>query len=379
MDQYTLRDIFLEIELELIESMRRTLARHEREERDRGFQWEQWQRAKLRNLSQFRKDNANIIALYHEDIMNTIEEVLNMEYQDAYKQSLKLFDEIEMDFAGMDNSTPLGELEVMEDDFFHVNDEKVKSMIEVMQSDFSIDNKILRKMDDVYKQTLNKAVLEVGTGSKTIKQAVDGATKDFLTKGIDCITYSDGRKVNISSYAEMYLRTASQRAKFMADGKVRDRIGIYFILVSQHANCCPMCLKWQRRVLIDDVFTSLSRIDALKLSRETGYPLLSEAMNEGLFHPNCRHNLTTWIPGHSTMPKEFAEQDKAKALENYQQEQHQRLLERIIREWKRIAEGSLDEGNKKKAIRNVSYYQKLLRDKVKANPNLRRDYWRERI
>lgn len=45
------------------------------------------------------------------------------------------------------------------------------------------------------------------------------ATADFLDKGINCIEYKNGNRVNISSYAEMALRTASQRATFLGEGK----------------------------------------------------------------------------------------------------------------------------------------------------------------
>ena len=33
------------------------------------------------------------------------------------------------------------------------------------------------------------------------------ATEEFLRKGIDCIEYKDGKRVNIASYVQMALRT----------------------------------------------------------------------------------------------------------------------------------------------------------------------------
>ncbi len=61
--------------------------------------------------------------------------------------------------------------------------------------------------------------------------------------------------MNIASYAEMALRTASQRARFMADGEKRDRWKVYTIFVSAHANACDLCIPWQGRILIDDVYS----------------------------------------------------------------------------------------------------------------------------
>ena len=59
----------------------------------------------------------------------------------------------------------------------------------------------------------------MAAGAKTLDQAVDMATKEFLDAGINCIEYKNGRRVNIASYAEMALRTASQRAVLLGEGK----------------------------------------------------------------------------------------------------------------------------------------------------------------
>ena len=37
------------------------------------------------------------------------------------------------------------------------------------------------------------------------------ATKDFLSKGINSIEYSNGAMVNVAAYAEMAIRTANKR------------------------------------------------------------------------------------------------------------------------------------------------------------------------
>ena len=51
-DPYALRDLFAEMELELMASLRRNLINHKMEEQARGFSWEMWQKAKLRNLQE---------------------------------------------------------------------------------------------------------------------------------------------------------------------------------------------------------------------------------------------------------------------------------------------------------------------------------------
>ncbi|MBO5562073.1 MAG: hypothetical protein J6A07_10505 [Firmicutes bacterium] len=54
---------------------------------------------------------------------------------------------------------------------------------------------------------------------------MDRATKEILSRGIDCITYSDGRKVNIASYARMAVRTANKRAHLKGEGDRRAEWG----------------------------------------------------------------------------------------------------------------------------------------------------------
>ena len=118
------------------------------------------------------------------------------------------------------------------------------------------EHAIFRFVDDVYRRTIFKSQMYLDTGTMTLRQAIDLATKDFLDQGITCIEYKDGRRMNIASYAEMVLRTASQRATFMADGERRDRWGVHTIFVSAHANACDLCIPWQGKVLIDDVHSS---------------------------------------------------------------------------------------------------------------------------
>ena len=253
--------------------------------------------------------------------------------------------------------------------FFRMNDDKFNALMETVENDFRNANAaVLRRMDDVYRQTIFRAQVHYNTGAVSLDQAIDMATKDFLEKGIDAITYADGKKVNIASYAEMALRTANHRAYLMAEGKKRQEMGLYLVVVSAHATACELCVPWQGKILIDDVYGGGTK--------EVGnYPLLSEAMEAGLLHPNCRHNLSTYFPGITTLPEI---PDGEKALEYYKAEQQQRYIERQIRKYKRLAEGSVDEENQKKYQAKVKEWQKTMRDFLKENSQLRRAYWREK-
>lgn len=202
------------------------------------------------------------------------------------------------------------------------------------------------------------------------------ATKDFLEKGINCIEYKDGKRVNVASYAEMALRTASHRATLLGEGKKRSEWGIYTVVVSAHANSCNLCIPWQGKVLIDDVFSNLTKEKAKALSIETGYPLLSTAMKEGLLHPNCRHTLATYFPGITQLPQV---PDEAEARKNYEAEQRQRYLERQIRKHKRLEAGTLDPEKRAEYAAKVKELQADIRKHLEENPELRRNSRREQI
>lgn len=451
-DPYNLRRIFEEMELELVKSLRRNLKRHQKEEEEEGFRWEMWQKAKLRNLQKYRKENKEIIDKISPEVEKIVEEALQSSYRTGQNIFNKIIQRIKtlffkkkrVDFPKDISHHKLSTPPPQEDNFFGINKKKlqvlqeeaekvlpeskkdspkaeqtmpkeetkvepVKDQPEPQQeeatreaepfrpdgkaqpppasgNDIKLDNTkekivhdlkkvqaaVWRRMDDVYRQTVYRAEMNLAAGAKTLEQAIDMATKEFLQKGIDCIEYKDGKRVNIAGYAEMALRTAAHRVKLLGEGKKRDEWGIHTVFVSAHANTCPLCAPWQGKILIDDVFSSGTKEEAERL----GYPLLSTAIKAGLLHPNCRHNIATYFPGITQLPKV---PDTKKAAETYKAEQEQRELERQIKKWKRSAEGSQDPVNAKYAKEKVKEYQNKMREHLEKHPELRRSYRREKI
>ena len=99
-------------------------------------------------------------------------------------------------------------------------------------------------------------------------------------------------------------------------------------------------------------------------------------MEEGLLHPQCRHNLSTYFPGITTLP---TVPDIKDVEHNYRQEQKQRYIERQIRMYKRLAAGSIDEVNQEKYQSKVRKWQGIMRNHLADNEQLRRAYRREKI
>ena len=99
------------------------------------------------------------------------------------------------------------------------------------------------------------------------------------------------------------------------------------------------------------------------------YPLLSEAVAGGLFHPNCRHSMSVWIEGISKMPEPL---DSEKVRRQAALEQHQRQLERKVRQLKRLKDGSLTPENVKAYGKQLKEAQKELRAFIDEHPGVLR-------
>lgn len=393
-DPYEVQRIFEEMALALILSLKRNFRRHIREEIKEGFRWDRWQLVLLRNLNQYRGQNSRIIRSAFKEAERLTESVL----QDSFKQGERAAEnQIKRILSGQriaafevpgevgfpideKPKVPKGQKRpkiphsqlpqaMPETQFFGMNEKKLEALQQSVVNDLmKAEHGVLRKMDDVYRQTIYRAEMNMAAGAKTLDQAVDMATKEFLERGIDTITYADGRKVNIASWAEMALRTASQRATFLGEGKKRNEWGIYTVVMSAHANCSPMCLPYQGTVMIDDVYANGTQ------DVDPSLVLLSEAMRNHAFHPNCRHSLSTYFPGISNLPEPV---DDEKAQRLYQAEQQQRYIERNIRRYKRLATGSLDEQNIERYKRKVSEWNVRMEELLDAYPELRRARTRE--
>lgn len=368
-DPYSLRDIYDEMELDLITSLKRNLAKHTSEEQLQGFSWEMWQKTKLRNLREYRKETTSAIYRFRKRIKETIETVLNKHFSNGERKAT-----IDIPRDGK-NTGLIGKMPPKETQFFGTNKKKLDALVKSTTKDFSdVEQAIYRKMDDTYRQTIFKAVYQMASGTVSLSQAIDKATNDFLQQGINCITYKNGRRVNIADYAEMALRTASHRATLLGEGSKRDELGVHLIFVSAHANCCKLCVKWQGQILIDDVFSHPS--EEYIAEYKSKYKLLSEAIKDGLLHPNCRHSLATYFEGVTRLP---TMQDPRIALINYNNEQKQRALEREIRKRKRIVAGVVSIEDEKEAKANLRIAQKNLRQFLVNHSEFKQDQRKEKI
>lgn len=363
--------LFEEIELRLIASLVRNLAGHKEWEKGEGIHWPAWQALKIRNLEQYRKQNKALMKEYRPVIDEATEQMLREQFDEGWEQTQQEL--IQLDPERAKQSIP-------DDHFFGVNQRRLNSLIdEIQTAESRVERAALRTMEDVYRQTISRVELSMSAGAVTLPQAIDMAVKDFLAQGIRCVEYKNGRRVNIADYAQMALRTAATRSMLLGEAQRRAEFGVDTVLVSQYGACSETCLPWQGKVYIDDVWGVWDgeRSGDRGLSNDSHwYMLLSVAVNKGLFHPNCRHTLVTWRYGDPIPPPMDGDQIRKNAA----LEQQQRGLEREVRKWKRMAEGTIDEDQKKAYQRKARDAQKNVREFIGEHEDvLRRDYWREKI
>ena len=382
--------IFEEIELRLIASLKRNLSRHKAEEEKEGFEWSAWQAEKLNNIDNFRKENAQIADEYVGVIDDETRQLMTDQFHegehtaeqsviDVSESGVKVPDVPDVPAQPQPPEAPTA---IPDDHFFGVNKPKMDKLMEdVTTLEKTALTAAVRNMDDVYRTTLNKVQLMMGTGSITLNEAIDLATRDFLDKGINCIVYADGRRVNIADYVRMALRTTSTRATLQGAAKRFAELGYDTVLISQYGGCSETCEPYQGKVYIDDVFTLWSG----QISGDFGksnycdkwFMLLSVAIRGGLFHPNCRHTMGQYIDGLTKIPQPIPAE---KIREQRALEEKQRTMERKIRALKRKVEGTQDEKKVKEYKRKLREEQGKLREFIKEHDDvLRRDYSREKI
>lgn len=322
---YDIKTMYEEMELLLIKSMKRNYKRHLKEEDKTGREFPQWQALKLRELKRYQRQNKDIIGGETKGFSKQISKHIQKEFKEGSYHATK-------EYRARTGKT------VSESSFFKTNDKKVTALIDSVNNNLSEANKaILRMTNDQYRQVIHKSAMFVANGAMTPAQAIDMANKDFLRRGLNVIEYKDGRRVNIASYSQMAVRTASQRAMLMGEGAFRKKHGLHLVRVSEHGTSCPLCHGWQRKILIDDVYSGGS-------SKDGKYTLLSTAMDQGLFHPNCRHGLTTYFDEISDINASYAN-GKDGSESDHAYEEDMNYINQKIKEYTRLEVGSLDETN----------------------------------
>lgn len=348
MANYDISAAFEVIEDELISSMTRNLKRHRIEEIQQGMEWEQWQVLQLQALEDYRRNNQKKFPPRFNKLNGQIANALHTSYNNgATSQERQILKAIQKGYQPPTQKFN-GQIEIT-GEFFKVNDRRLDALVNATVSDMSkAEYSILRQSDDQYRKIIFNAQVYANTGAGTYEKAVDMATKDFLKAGINSIQYKNGSRHTIEEYSRMALQTAMKRAYLQGEGEMRKEFGVSTVILKKRACACPKCLPFVGKVFIDDVW---SGGDKSGISPVTGikYPLLSQAIALGLYHPNCRDTHTTYFEGISTPPEDsqYTADELDEIAEKYKAEQQQSYCENQADKYHRLSKYSLDSDNKR--------------------------------
>ncbi len=380
LDEYDITAAFQAIENELIASMIRNMDRHRAEETKEGIEWSMWQAEQLKALEKYKRDNQKKYKKQFKNINGQIEALIRQARDTGnMQQEMQILNAIKNGFKGAQKIAPGVAAE-----FFRLNDRKLDALIDATVHDMeAAEIAILRKANDDYRKAIYNAQVYANTGAGTYEKAVDMATKDMLSRGLNCVVYANGARHTLADYADMAIRTASKRAYLQGEGEKRQEWGISTVIVNKRGNPCPKCLPFVGKVLIDDVWSGGSK-DGVDPESGKMYPLISYAISKGLYHPRCKDSHTTYFPGVSTADDTWTEEElEAVGLVNKRESERQ-YAKRQAEKYERLAEYSLDDENQRRYASRREEWKKrhaslgpsaLSEDVKKISTEERRKQW----
>lgn len=330
---YDVSRAFERIENELLESMTRNLKKHKAEETELGIEWTQWQAIQLEELQRFKLEASKKYGLEFKSMNQKIRETIaEAMMQGASDEEVNVLKAIEKGLV-------INREQGLSAGFFQTNQKRLDALMNAVEHDMkTAQTAVLRYANDQYRRIIFQSQVAASSGALTYEKAVDMATSDFLKKGINCITYSNGAVHNIVSYADMAVRTASKRAYLMGEGQKRQEWGVSTVILNKRFNACPLCMPFEGKVLIDDVWSGGS-------SKDGPYPLMSSAMAAGLYHPNCKDKHSTYFEGISSKPESRYYEEKPVIKERQLIENKLNHAKRQAKSYNRLAKNSLDAEN----------------------------------
>ncbi|MEU0039960.1 phage minor capsid protein [Streptomyces sp. NPDC006333] len=229
---------------------------------------------------------------------------------------------------------------------------------------------ILRNVEDRYRGIVAEVTATPLLGTGTRRQATQDAMQRFADDGIRSFTDRAGRKWQLTSYAEMAVRTSVGRAATEAHMRTLGTAGVDLVTVSNAPRECPLCRPWEGKILSIGGRAGTVEVEhAIDDGRMVTVHVagsLDDARRAGLQHPNCRHSVSAYTPGITRT--DTAEPDP----EGYEAGQRQRAIERNIRKHKNRAAAATTPEAKRAANAKVRQWQGNMREHLAAHPDLRR-------
>ena len=174
-----------------------------------------------------------------------------------------------------------------------------------------------------------EAITGVSSWNDATRHAIDRMKVNGITGFID----HAGRHWSAEAYVAMDVRTTLYNTGRAAVWETNEDFGNDLYIVSYHNGARPLCYPWQLKVISTmDNARVVADLDGNEV-QVYAQSATSYGQPAGLFGINCKHRPDPFIPGVSTIHGQV--QSKEENDKEYAESQHQRALERKLREQRR--------------------------------------------
>ncbi|WP_432026841.1 phage minor capsid protein [Streptomyces sp. 1222.5] len=351
------RDLYAEAEARLLGIIARQLAA--------GLDAPGWAERKLAAVQQLRRASQAVVDELGKAVELEVFDAVATAYNEGHRAAVAELGALSDDARALvDDVTPNAQ----------AVDRLAQETVDVVTS---THRSILRAVVDRFRAIVAEVTATPLLGTGTRRQATQDAMRRFADEGIRAFVDRAGRRWQLTSYAEMAVRTSVARAATEAHMRTLSDAGIDLVYVSDAPRECPLCRPWEGRVLAIDGPTGERTVE-VEHAIDDGRMIpvrvagtLDEARLAGFQHPNCRHSVSAYTPGLTRI--EQAESDPA----GYEAGQRQRAIERHIRKHKRREAAAVTPEAQRAARLKVRQWQGAMRSHLAAHPDLRRLRHRE--
>lgn len=230
--------------------------------------------------------------------------------------------------------------------------------------------RVVRSVVDAYREVVTAGAAGMLGGVETRREASQRVWNRLLDRGFTGFTDVKGRNWSLAGYVEMATRTTTAQAAVAGQLDRQAQLGLDLVIVSNAPQECVRCRPWEGKILTRDESGRGGR--TLEVEHATEDKTIkvhvagsvSEALADGLLHPNCRHSLSAYLPGITVAPTHTADPEGDKARQKL------RALEREVRSAKLQQQGALTEQGKAQAVARARAAQAKIRAHVSDNEHL---------
>jgi len=235
----------------------------------------------------------------------------------------------------------------------------------------SMSSKIKDSVRQEYLKIVDKAYLEVSSGTKSYNQSIRESIDELSYNGLKTLQYKtisdDGatkiRSYDIESAVKREILTNTRALSGDIEKATIDELKPEYVKFSEHINCRPSHFDWQGTIVKREQWESIANFGEV----------------DGIYGINCRHYVEPYFG--DSRGDDLKEISKEEALKNYQMQQKKNYLQRNIRKWKRRKEMYKANGDNEMLTmskQKISSWQSKTDSFTKSN-NIKRDYANEYV